>query len=152
MLALPPHILTDCVTVAGYVMVVLITLIGVRLLFYFDSFFFHWRRYRQREAISTEMIRALPRVPFVKIQVTTRGTAGSTEVIGRGIRNVMALAAEAPDFYGPLLSIEVITESVEQQLALEREYSGGSIAVTVLVLPADYETPRETKLKARALH
>ncbi|HVC80806.1 MAG TPA: glycosyltransferase family 2 protein [Chloroflexota bacterium] len=139
-------------SVAGYFMLVLISIIGIRLLFYFDSFFYHWSRYRRLERITLDDIRALPWIPFVKIQITTRGTLGSTKVIKRGIDNVLALVGQAPDLYGPLFSIEVITESPEQKKILEEEYGSSQIAFDAVVLPGEYATPKGTKLKARALH
>jgi hypothetical protein len=63
------------------------------MLAYWRSFIFYWPRYRQRQDVSTADLLTM-NVPFVKIQVTTRGSAGSTEVILRGIRNVMRLAQE----------------------------------------------------------
>lgn len=132
----------------------LISLIGIRFLFYFHSFFLHWSRYRQVKGVTNDHIRALPFFPFIKIQITTRGSAGSTEVIRRGITNVLALVREAPDLYGQKLIIEVITESHEQKIILEQDFSQVPIPVQIFVLPPveHYQTPNGTKLKARALH
>lgn len=94
-----------------------------------------------RDAVSTDDLRKLD-VPFVKVQVTTRGSAGSSEVIMRGVRNLALLAAEAPGFYGAFLSVEVVTESQEQvELLLER-FADCSIPVSGLLLPPDYATRR----------
>ena len=99
----------------GYPVVVMISLIGIRFLFYFHSYFFHWSRYRRLETVTTSDLRALPFIPFIKIQITTRGALGSTEVIRRGIANIIALVREAPDLYRPRLSVEVVSESHEQK-------------------------------------
>lgn len=128
-----------------------ISVIGLRMLSYWWSFAVHWRRYRQRDHVTADVLRGLP-VPYVKVQVTTRGSAGSTEVILRGIRNVMALAEEDPGYYGSLLSVEVVTESEVQAHLLTATFAGAPVRVDVLVLPADYRTRRDTKLKARGLH
>ncbi len=138
----------------GYPLVVLISLIGIRFLFYFQSFFLHWSRYRQVKSVTNDDIRALPFFPFIKIQITTRGSPGSTEVIRRGIANVLALISEAPDLYRQNLNIEIITESHEQKLILEHDFSQSPIPLQVFVLPPPehYQTPNGTKLKARALH
>ena len=138
----------------GYPIVGLISLIGIRYLFYFRSYFFHWSRYRQLETVTTNDIQALPFIPFIKVQITTRGSAGSTEVIRRGIANVLAFVGEAPDVYALKLSIEVVTESLEQKNVLEREFGQAPIPVHVFALPGVelYSTPNGTKLKARALH
>lgn len=136
----------------GYPMVVLISIIGIRLLLYFRSFYFHWPRYRQLRWVTTEDLKALPDIPFVKVQITTRGVLGSTEVIRRGIHCVVRLAKEDSEFYGDKLSVEVVTESPEQKYDLEQEFGQATIDVDVIVLPEEYETPKETKLKARGLH
>ena len=107
----------------GYPIVTLISIIGVRYLSYFHSFFFHWRRYRQLKPVTNEELKSLPRIPFIKIQITTRGSAGSTEVIRRGIQYVVELVREDPGFYKSIVSIEIVTESLEQKLRLEREFA-----------------------------
>ena len=138
----------------GYPVVVLISLIGIRFLFYFHSFFLHWSRYRQLKIVTNEDIRALPFFPTIKIQITTRGSPGTTEVIRRGIENVLALVREAPDLYRQKLIVEIITESQVQKLALEYDFSQSPIPVQVFVLPPpeQYQTTNLTQLKARALH
>ena len=136
----------------GYPMVALISIIGVRLLLYFRSFFLHWPRYRQLKWVTTADLKALPDIPFIKVQVTTRGAPGSTEVIRRGIQCVVGLAKEDVDFYANKLSVEVVTESSEQKYDLEQEFGQAPIDVDVIVIPEDYETPKETKVKARGLH
>ena len=135
----------------GPFLLVLITIVGIRLLSYWRSFIFHRGRYRHVETVSTDEIRRLS-LPFVKVQITTRGSAGSTEVILRGIRNVQNLASEDPRMYGEVLSVELVTESDTQAAQIERSFAGYPISVTSLVIPAEYETPNHTKLKARALH
>ncbi len=142
------------VRLLGYLLVALITFIGARILYYYASYFFVWRRYRHLAPVTTDDLRALPNLPYVKIQITTRGAPGSTEVIRRGIQNVVALAGEAPDLYCPHLSIEVVTESREQARRLRDDFALLPVLMDAdaLVLPASYTTPRDTRLKARALH
>ena len=139
-------------SVLGAVLVALISAIGVRFLFYFYSFFFHWRKYRHLHPVTQQDLQALPSLPFVKVQITTRGSPGSTHVIRRGIEQIVALVQEAPALYAPILSVEVITESREQQRLLEQEFAHAPLRVQVIVLPQNYQTPRGTQLKARALH
>jgi hypothetical protein len=88
----------------------------------------------------------------VKVQITTKGSAGSTEVVLRGIHNIECLASEDPRFYGRVLSVEVVTESADQGPYLERVFARSAVRVSALVVPAAYETPNGTKLKARGLH
>jgi hypothetical protein len=92
----------------------------------------------------------LPSLPFVKVQITTRGSAGSTPVIRRGIEQVVALVQEDPALYASVLSVEVITESAEQQRLLEREFASAPVCVPVLVLPQGYQTPNGTHWQAGA--
>jgi hypothetical protein len=128
-----------------------VSFIGWRMLSYWRSFLFHTGKYRRVEPVTTERLRSLP-VPFMKIQITTRGSAGSSAVIMRGIENVVDLANEAPEYYGRLLSVEVVTESEPQRQLLLRAFSHAPVAVHVLVVPSDYRTPAGTQMKARGLH
>ncbi|HEX7735183.1 MAG TPA: glycosyltransferase family 2 protein [Ktedonobacteraceae bacterium] len=91
-------------------------------------------------------------MPFIKIQITTRGSPGSSEVIRRSVKFILHLAQEDPTFYSHYLSIEIVTESDEQSLQLQREFAFSAVPLYVLVLPEDYATPGETQLKARGLH
>lgn len=135
----------------GPFLCIAVALIGIRMLSYWWSFAFHWRRYRRLRPVTTKELRRLP-VPFVKIQITTRGAPGSTHVILRGIRNVAALVDEDEAFYGQFLSVEVLTESALQARLVDDQFASLSIPVEGVVLPHDYRTPNGTRLKARALH
>lgn len=141
--------------IVGLFTIVLVSIVGFRLLFYYHSFFFHWQRYRQLTTVTTDELMALSQrapLPFLKIQITTRGSSGSTQVIRRGIAHVLALVREAPDFYKSLISVEFVTESFEQKQQLEWEFQYAPLAVQGFVIPSWYETPNGTKLKARGLH
>lgn len=128
-----------------------VSVIGVRMAFYWWSFLFRWKRYRRVDSVSTEDLRALD-VPYIKVQITTRGSAGSTEVIERGIRNIMALAHEDEAFYARFLSVEVVTESAEQSAVLRQSFQRAPVPVESLVVPRYYETANGTRMKARGLH
>ena len=121
-------------TLLGGIIALFISVIGIRLLFYFHSFFLHWRRYRRIEPVTNSDIRALPCIPFVKVQITTRGSIGSTEVIRRGIQNIDALVKEAPDLYRDKICVEVVTESWMQKQVLERDFARPSMSVQELVV------------------
>lgn len=136
----------------GYVVTFMVTFIAFRFLTYFKSFVFQWPRYRIRHAPPSAHLKTLPDLPYVKVQVTTRGSEGTTEVIRRGIQNIVRLARDAPELYAEKVSVEVVTESLTQQSLLAREFDGIPIRVDVLVIPPVYETPNGTKMKARALH
>jgi hypothetical protein len=138
--------------IIGYITICLISLIGLRFLWYFRSYLFHWRRYRQRKQMSTRELQQLLRLPFVKIQITTRGSEGSMEVMQRGIDYVMLLARDEPQFYQHYFSIEIVTENISQKEYFERTFSACPIPVSVIVMPKAYQTPRHTQLKARGLH
>ena len=143
--------MTTAGSVLGLVLLELISFIGIRMLSYWRSFLFFSHRYRGRDEVGTEDLKSLP-VPFVKIQITTRGSAGSSEVVLRGIRNVMLSAQEVPDFYSSFLSVEVVTESAQQIEMLLDRFQGAPVHLSGLLLPSDYRTPAGTQLKARALH
>lgn len=138
-------------TALGVVLLTLISFIGVRMLSYWRSFLFSFHRYRLPHDYTTRDLKELD-LPFVKIQVTTRGSAGSSEVILRGIRNVLELAEEDPAFYGRFLSIEIVTESAEQIEMLLDRFAGSPVEVFGLLLPPEYQTEGGTQLKARGLH
>ena len=129
----------------------LITFIGIRLASYWWSFLLHWKRYRLLNRVTTGDLSRLD-VPFIKIQITTRGSAGSSEVILRGIRNVVTLVQEAPTYYEHFISVEVVTESIPQARLMDRAFAHTGLNVSCLVIPKDYDTPDGTKLKARGLH
>lgn len=147
-------LLTDWSRIAGYLTAICASIIGVRLLFYFYSFFFRWSRYRRLTWMSVADINALPSLPFVKIQLTTKGLPDSTRVIRRGIQHILSLACEAPALYWEKLSIEIVTESPEQAELLSSDFAapGFPLHACVLLVPPSYETPHKTKLKARSLH
>ena len=138
-------------SIVSGIFVALITLIGIRFFAYFHSFFAHWPRYRQRVQVTTQDV-FCARPPYVKIQITTRGSAGTTQVITRGIRAVVDLVNEAPWLYAALISVEVVTESEQQANNLIGYFAQAPIPVAAYVLPTEYQTVRGTKLKARALH
>lgn len=146
-----PDFLDSALMTLGPFLYIAVSVIGVRMTGYWLSFIVFWGRYRRREAVTTAELRGLE-VPFVKIQITTRGSDGSTGVILRGIRNAVELGREDPGFYGRLLSVEVVTESAEQAETVRSVFRDSPIAVDALVIPASYETPAATGLKARGLH
>ncbi|MGL4306497.1 MAG: glycosyltransferase family 2 protein [Mycobacteriaceae bacterium] len=132
------------------VQMILVSIIAIRLLSYWSSFIFGWHRYRERSHYSDqEIIESEP--PHLKVQITTRGSEGSTEVILRGINGVLRLVQQSPEL-ASFFSIEVVTESVEQVRYLEHFYRHESIRVVGLQVPAEYQTPNGTGLKARGLH
>ncbi len=142
---------TNLYVAVGRVFLVLITLIAIRMFFYWYSFIFHWKRYRRLDPVTTAELHALG-VPYVKVQITTKGSPGSTEVILRGIENIESLVLEDPQFYNRFLSVEVVTESADQSAYLEHALAGSPARVDTLAVPVLYETPNGTKLKARGLH
>lgn len=139
----------------GLLMIFLVSIVGFRLFFYYHSFFFRWSRYRQLHTVTTDELMRLSLsrpLPHLKIQITTRGSPGSTDVIRRGISHVLALVREVPDFYRSRISVEIVTESFEQKQQLEWEFQYAPLAVQGFVIPTWYETHYGTKLKARGLH
>ncbi|WP_066293847.1 glycosyltransferase family 2 protein [Arthrobacter sp. B6] len=150
MIAVPDMIDSALMTLGPFLFMA-VSVIGVRMAGYWLSFIFFSGRFRRREAVTTTELRGLD-VPFVKIQITTRGSDGSTGVILRGIRNVVELGREDPAFYSCFLSVEVVTESADQAETVRSVFQDAPIAVHTLVIPVNYETPAGTGLKARGLH
>jgi hypothetical protein len=138
--------------VTGIVLSFLISFIGIRMLAYWRSFVFHSGRYRYRDKVTTRQLKQMP-VPFVKVQWTTKGSIGSTEVILRGIRQLEELASEDPVFYRRFLSAEVVTQSGEQAGLIEHAFADGPLPrPSCIVTPPSYQTEKGTQLKARQLH
>ena len=140
--------------VTGIVLTVLISVIGIRMLAYWWSFFLHSGRYRRRAAITTARLRGITKpIPAIKVQWTTKGTLGSTEVILRALRQLEQLAAEDPAFYARFLFPEVVTENAEQAELIRMTFAGSSLNTPwCVVTPADYKTDNRTALKARQMH
>jgi hypothetical protein len=138
--------------VTGIVLSVLISVIGIRMCLYWASFFLRPGRYRQRQAVTTADLRSMP-VPFVKVQFTTKGSPGSTEVILRGLRQLEQLCAQDPEFYARWLSAEVVTQNGEQAELIAKTFADSDLTQPdCVVVPASYATPNGTGLKARQMH
>jgi hypothetical protein len=110
--------------------------------FYFHSSFFHWTRYRRRREVTDDEIAAVEELPFIKIQITTRGSLGTSEVMTRAIANVAALVRERRALYDRLISIEVVTENEGQKLELGDLFDRLRLDGHVIVVPK--ATRRET--------
>lgn len=82
------------------------------------------------------------------IQITTKG--GAISVVQRGIDNVLEGVFRFPVLAG-VLRVEVITEDADEVRLLTEQYCDAPIAVVPFLLPTTYQTPRGTKLKARAM-
>ena len=143
--------LHELYSILGIVLIVLISWVAARMSVYWRSFLFHWPRYRQTAPVATDELRHAD-VPYVKIQITTRGSQGSTRVITRGIRHLLDLAVEDREFYRSVLSVEVLTESQSQADHIDSVFRSAPLHVEAIVLPREYRAPNGTELKARALH
>jgi Glycosyl transferase family group 2 len=139
--------------VTGLVLTVLISIIGIRMLAYWWSFFLHSGRYRRRVPVTTAQLKALnKKIPYIKVQWTTKGTLGSTEVILRALRQVEELAAEDPAFYREFLFPEVVTENTEQAELIRVKFRGSPMNEPwCVVTPKDFETDNRTYLKAKQM-
>jgi hypothetical protein len=138
--------------VAGVTLAVLVSIIGVRMLFYWWSVFMRNGRYRARVPVSSAQLRLTSGIPYCKVQWTTKGSPGSTEVVLRGIRQVEDLVYEDPRFYQKFVSAEVVTENAEQAELITNVFRNSPLPVCCVVTPADYQTPKHTGLKARQMH
>lgn len=125
---------------------------------YFWAKVVHARRHRHvaREVLTDVQVAAAldkavreGRTHRLLIQVTTKG--GAPSVVMRGIDHVLAGVAAYPTLRG-LVRVEVVTEDPADVAAFDERYADAPVRVDSHLLPADYETPRGTRLKARALH
>lgn len=147
------HVYLVSYRILGPFLLVLISVLGARNALYWRSFLLHWKRYRGRRHITTlDLARIRTQLPYLKVQTTTRGTDGTTEVVMRGFHNILALVEEMPSLYAPRITCELMTESRKQAEEIEAAFAGSPLHVSSLVLPKDYETGAGTKFKARALH
>ena len=141
---------------AGVILTVLITIIGLRMVLYWSSFFGAPGRYRARTPVSTARLRRIARqlgmMPYLEVQWTVKGSPGSTEAVLRGMRQLEQLAAEDPAFWGEYLTAELVTENLDQARQVHATFKGSPLKVMCAVTPADYQTPRHTGLKARQMH
>lgn len=86
---------------------------------------------------------------FFTIQITTKG--GNLKVVLRGINYALRAVRQYPTLK-KLLRIEIITEDKAEAATINRLYKDAPVAVRAYRLPSDYQTPNDTRLKARALH
>jgi egghead protein (zeste-white 4 protein) len=135
-------------TTAAGVLTVALILVALRFVYYYRCWFSsrQWFRRPQPPGVRELVARNLP---YLKIQVTTKG--GALPVVERSLRELDLICRRHPGLAAKI-SAEVITEVAAEAASLERTFAGAAFEVTGIVLPADYETPRGTQLKARALH
>jgi Glycosyl transferase family group 2 len=137
---------------AGIVLSVLITAIGLRMVMYWTSFFLRPGRYRARQPVTTADLRGLD-VPYIKVQWTTKGSPGSTEVILRGLRQLELLAQEDASYYRGFVSAEIVTQNQEQADHIGKVFADSPMGQpSCVVVPAEYQTANDTGLKARQMH
>jgi cellulose synthase/poly-beta-1,6-N-acetylglucosamine synthase-like glycosyltransferase len=129
------------------------------------SYLYYWlvviyaraHKHIDKSPVSNAEIKALAAGTFAEgkhpyrftIQITTKG--GSLKVVLRGIRYALQAVRKYPALEN-LLIVEVITEQASEVEIINREFNRADIPVTAYCLPADYQTPKRTQLKARALH
>jgi egghead protein (zeste-white 4 protein) len=124
-----------------------LTAIALRYLYYYYCWFRSLKSFRKPPPMDVTSL-AMRRLPLIKVQITTKG--GALPVVQRGLRELEQSLARHP-WLTDALSAEVITEDASEVMELRREFKASALRVDAILLPADYETPRGTKLKARAL-
>lgn len=82
------------------------------------------------------------------IQITTKG--GALSVVQRGVDNVIDAVTLYPALR-PAVWVEIVTENADEVASLRNRYRDSVVPVIPHLLPADYRTPKDTRLKARAL-
>jgi hypothetical protein len=125
-----------------------LTGIAVRYVYYYWCWVRSRHHFAHPSPVDVAMLAARD-LPFMKFQVTTRG--GALPIVERTVQGVVDVAVAHPWLAGRM-SVEVVTESAEEAVHLPRRFAGAPVAVHALCLPASYQTPNSTALKARALH
>ena len=82
------------------------------------------------------------------IQITTKG--GALSVVQRGVDNVIDAVTLYPALR-PAVWVEIVTENADEVASLRNRYRDSVVPVIPHLLPADFRTPKDTRLKARAL-
>jgi hypothetical protein len=92
--------------------------------------------------------RKLTAPPLIKFQITTRGK--ETHVVKRGIESAVRCQEYIP--WKGRVMVDVITEDPRDVEILNEAFPSPAVPLRMLLVPKEYETPRGTRLKARALH
>jgi hypothetical protein len=135
-------------TYSAVLLSVALTAIALRYLYYYYCWLRSRDSFRKPPPMDVSALSAR-RIPRIKVQITTKG--GALPVVQRGLRELEQSLTRHP-WLEPSLTAEVITEEATEVVELRREFKSSRLRVDAVLLPADYETPRGTKLKARALH
>jgi hypothetical protein len=134
--------------VAGVFVSLALSAIAIRYVYYYRCWAVSRQWFRKPEPVDVDALRARE-LPYMKVQVTTKG--GALPVVERSLDELRDIL-ERQEWLQRLISAEVVTEVEEEARSLEERYAGSALAVTGVTLPADYQTPKGTRLKARALH
>jgi egghead protein (zeste-white 4 protein) len=130
------------------ILTLILTAIALRYVYYYYCWWTSRDDFKLPRAVDIAALRQKP-IPHLKFQVTTKG--GSLPVVERTLTAIEGACAKY-EWLRPHISAEVITEVESEVISLTRTFAGSPLEVTAVRLPPDYSTPKETRLKARALH
>jgi hypothetical protein len=133
--------------VAAILVSLALTAIALRYIYYYRCWVVS-RHYFDHPVVPDAAVLAQRDVPNMKVQVTTKG--GALPVVERSLMELERILGRH-EWLQPQLTAEVITEVPEEAEYLESRFASSVLRVSALTLPADYETPNGTRLKARAL-
>ena len=133
--------------VASVLVSLALTAIAVRYVYYYRCWAVS-RHFFTHPVVPDAGILAARSLPNMKIQITTKG--GALPVVERSLVELERIVGRN-EWLQSTITAEVITEIAEEAEYLESRFAGSSLPVTGVQLPADYQTPNGTKLKARAL-
>jgi egghead protein (zeste-white 4 protein) len=125
-----------------------LTAIALRYVYYYRCWTVS-RHFFTHPVVPDASVLAARTLPNLKVQITTKG--GALPVVERSLSELERILGRQP-WLQSVLTAEVITEVPEESEFLEHRFAGTRLRVDAVTLPADYETPNGTKLKARALH
>ena len=127
---------------------IVLTAIAARYVYYYWCWAKSRHHFTHPDPVDPVVL-AAREIPFMKFQVTTRG--GAQPIVERTVQGLVDIATEYP-WLAPHMSVEIITESAEEAAHLPILFGTAPLKIDALCLPASYETPNGTRLKARAMH
>lgn len=135
-------------TLLGGGFTVVLVGIAIRYGYYYWCWFVSRADFARPRALDPAELAARD-VPYLKVQVTTKG--GALPVVERSLR-VLERICDAHPWLRARMTAEVITERPDEAAHLLRAFEATSLDVSAIALPPDYRTPNGSLLKARALH
>ena len=134
--------------IASILVSIALTAIAIRYIYYYRCWVVS-RHFFTHPKVPDAAVLAARTLPHMKIQVTTKG--GALPVVERSLIELERIISRN-EWLRNKVTAEVVTEDAAEAESLEKRFAGSALSVSGVLLPADYQTPNGTLLKARALH